>query len=445
MTNLLASTGDHEADCAATLEQALTLTPFYKRWRAFDPGQLAPVDQRFAALPVSTKRDLRLHIPEGLVPCDRDWKGAITAGEVELVSTSGTTAERATVVWFQPWWDAAEQSAAGLHTGLAEVIQAAPREAVLTTPLCAGNLCHVGDLTMAERTLGRLLFLNQKPDPNHWTPVDMDRMIDELGRFRPDILEADPAYLAILSRHAAAQQASVFQPRFVVLTYELPSRLHRRDIRRVFENTPVVSSYGSTETGHVFLECEHGSLHQNMAFARVDFQPLQRPHGGPTVGRLLVTPLRHPWMSLLRFDVGDLARLAEGPCPCGRREGMTLAAIEGRVRDLTFAADGRAVTPHCLDAALANIEELRAYQVVQESPKRFVFHYVAEPGSDERVAKGGIQSLQELYGREVEIHEQRETAIMVEQSGKFRLAQTRFSWDPETLLEREERAVCTIC
>ena len=426
---------DYQAVCAAELNRALDGVPFYRGWRALDPGREAPVDRRYAALPVVTKRDLRAHMPHGFVPQDRDLKAGLAAGEVELVSTSGTTEDRAAIVWHQPWWDASEHAAAALHAGLDRVINGAQREAVLTTPLCAGTVCHVGDLPLVERTLGRLLFLNQTPDPNHWTPADMDRMLGELTGFRPELLEADPAYLAALARHAAERRAAIYQPRFVSLTYEFPSRVHYRQFRRVFDGTPILSSYGSTETGHVFTECEHGRFHQNAGYCRVDFQPFRAGRGDPRVGRLLVTLLRNPWVSLVRFDVGDLARLAEESCPCGRTAGLTLAAIEGRTRDLTFAPDGRAVTVGRLDAALGGLDGLLGYQIEQTDRAAYLFRYVPEPAAAAAVAQAARARLQVLYGREADIDVRRETAITAEQSGKFRLALTAFRWDPATLFD----------
>jgi len=424
---------DYEAACAAELDAALDRVPFYKEWRSFDPGRDAPVDRRYAALPVVTKRDLRAHMPKGFVPCDRDFKGAVETGELELVSTSGTTEDRSSIVRHQPWWDASEHAAARLHTGLDRVINGMQREAVLTTPLCAGNVCHIGDLTAAERTLGRLLFLNQKPDPNQWTSDDMDRMISELNAFDTELLEADPAYLAVLARHAADRAVPIRRPHFVSLTYEFPSRMHYRQIRRVFGDTPVLSSYGSTETGHVFTQCENGKFHQNTAYCRADVQPFRLAYGEAHTGRLLVTLLRNPWVSLLRFDVGDLVRLADAPCPCGRTAGLTLESIEGRTRDLTFAADGRAVTVGRLDAALDGIDGLLAYQLEQHDRELYVLRFVSEPGSQATVAAQAQPRLQSLYGPEADIVTRPEAALAAEQSGKFRLARTLFAWDAAAL------------
>ncbi len=432
----MTDTSTYAAACGAALEQALDRAPFYAAWRALDPGPAASLDARFAALPALAKRDLRAQMPKGFVPRDRDYAAALADGTVELVSTSGTTEERSSVVWHQPWWDASERAAAALHAGLAEVVRPAPgpREAVLTTPLCAGNLCHVGELPMEARTLGRLLFLNQQPHPGRWTPADCDRMLDELARFQPVLLDADPAYLAALVDHAAARGRPLPAPRFVQLTYEFPTRGHLRRIRRSLPVTPIFSSYGSTETGYVFVQCERGCWHQNTATCRVDVQPLRAAHGGPSRGRLLVTALRHPWLALLRFDVGDLVRLAETPCPCGRTAGLTLSAIEGRLRDLTFTPDGRAVTVAALDAAVGAPEGLRAYQLEQTTRDTYLWHFVAEhEAAAADLARVVPAALAGLYGPAARIGARRETAIAAELSGKYRLARTAFAWDPAAL------------
>ena len=105
----------YRARCAAALELALGQAPFYERWRVFDPGPDVPVAVRYAALPFLTKRDVRAHMPKGFVPRTRDFRAGIAAGEIELVSTSGTSEDRASIVWYQPWWDASEHAAATPH------------------------------------------------------------------------------------------------------------------------------------------------------------------------------------------------------------------------------------------------------------------------------------------------------------------------------------------
>ena len=82
-----------------------------------------------------------------------------------MVATSGTSEDRLSVVWHQPWWDLSEREGARLNAVLDRLFSDGHREAVLTSPVCAGTICHVGDASMEQRTSGSLLFLNQTPDP----------------------------------------------------------------------------------------------------------------------------------------------------------------------------------------------------------------------------------------------------------------------------------------
>jgi phenylacetate-coenzyme A ligase PaaK-like adenylate-forming protein len=405
------------------LDQALSSVPFYRRWTEKDPGPSSSPEERLAALPVLSKRDLRAHVPQGFMREDRDCREGFRSGSIELVPTSGTGDERLSVVWHQPWWDLSEREAARIHPLLDRIFSGPHREAVLTSPLCAGNLCHVGQSPMEDRILDRLLFLNQALDPTSWEDRDINRMADEMDAFQPELIEADPAYLAILARARLQAGRALHQPECIVITYEFPSRMHLRWINRAFPGVPVVSSYGSTEAGHVFTQCDAGTFHQNTATCHVEIQPLPPPRGDSRVGRILVSTLDNPWFVLLRFDIGDLARLSAGkPCPCGRTDGLRVDAIEGRTRDLTIDTRGRAVTVKGLDDALEAAENLTGYHLEQTGPREYCMSYTVESGSERRTADILPDILHDVYGAEARIELRQVSVLPPEQSGKFSLA-----------------------
>jgi phenylacetate-coenzyme A ligase PaaK-like adenylate-forming protein len=313
--------------CVRALETAIGSTRAYEAWRALDPGPSAGVFARLAALPALTKADLRAHGPEGFVPAGRDLDAALAAGEVELVKTSGSTGDRVVNAWHQPWWDASEAASWRLNARARAAAVGEHPEAILTSPWCTGMPCEDEYLAMRQRTLGRFLYLSERSDPSAWDEALMDRMVVELNEFKPVVIEANPSFLARLSRHIAKRGLRAHAPAIIILTYENPSILHHRQIRAAFD-APVASSYGSTETAYVFMECEAGRMHQVAESCHVDFLPFAPEHGGPDIGRILVTTFDNPWRSLVRFDVGDVVRLdRRRPCPCGRDEGLTLASI----------------------------------------------------------------------------------------------------------------------
>lgn len=416
-----------------TLETALAEVPGYASWRDFDPGPQAPVDERYAALPVLTKDTLRHHFPSGFTPRGKNLRQGLFTGEVEFAQTSGSTDDQVTLVFDSRWWEASERSAWQLNSLARQLTSGSPREAVLASPRCVGPGYADEPLSVAERTIGRHLYLNEKINPASWTVEDIERMAEEMNGFAPLLLEADPAYLAPFARRIGARGIKIVQPRLIFLTYSYPSRIYLRQIHRIFA-APLASSYGSTETGHVFMECEAGRLHQNTAHNRVDFQPWLPRFGGPLRGRMLVSVLHNPWFVALRFDIGDVARVDErGPCPCGRNDGMILAAIEGRIKDVLLTPDGRALTVDDLDAVLAEVKELNGWQLDLADSRSACLRLLAEPAGAEKVGRHAREQLRSICGPGVEIETSLEKSLKHESSGKFRFVRAAFPVNHEFL------------
>ncbi len=421
--------------CGRTLEEALRCTEAYDAWRALDLGSLSPVFSRYAALPALTKCELRAYGPQGFVPHGRDIAEGLDSNEIELVATSGATGDQVTNVWYQPWWNASEAASWQLNIHARAAATGEHREAILTSPWCAGFPCEEDYLTMEQRTRGRFLYLSERSDPSSWSNELMDRMVNELNAFSPVILEANPSFLAGLSRHIVRRGLRVRSPDLIVLTYENPSILHRRQIRLAFD-APVASSYGATEAGYVFMECEAGHLHQVTECCHVDFLPFAPEHGGPDVGRILVTTFDNPWRSLVRFDIGDVVRLnGHAPCPCGRNEGLTLRSVEGRTMNITLTPEARAVTQGAVDRALGDIAGLNEYRFLQIGASAYRLRFVAEEGARRAVAREAREALQAVYGSNAVIAADPIEAIAPDPPGKYNLARALEAIDPDALLD----------
>jgi phenylacetate-coenzyme A ligase PaaK-like adenylate-forming protein len=419
------------------LDTALSQVSVYQSWKALDPGPEYPVDIRFAALPALTKKDIRENFPYGLLPSGRDIDRGIASKEVQMVDTSGTTDDKVTNIWNQQWWDASEKASWKLNTVMDNIASGNHREAILVNPKNVGIKSDDIDLSMEQRQLERFLYLNEKTDPLSWSTNIMDRMIRELNIYRPAVLEANPSYLARLCRYIRNTSQSFFKPGAIVFTYEYPTKLHYRQILQVFNGVPLISSYGTTETGYVFMECEAGKLHQNSEFCRVDFQPFKQEHGGPSLGRILVTPLNNPWSYLIHFDTGDIVRIEDsGKCPCGRNSGLILAAIAGRKVNLTLTCSGRLVTLLELDNDMSQLEGVEMYKLIQTNPGSYELYLVSRRPDKERLNTEAVSILKQLYGPEAEISVIQKSDIAPENSGKYLVSQAMFPIDVDQCLEK---------
>jgi len=403
----------------------------YADWRERDPGPAADIDSRYRALPLLTKDDIRAHFPYGLVPRGLDLDAALRNGEVSFVRTSGTADEALDNLWNQAWWDNSERASWGLNSVAAGVATGCHREAVLASARSVGPRSEAGTIHREKRMLGRFFFLNEYGTTPEWPEGHERRILEELAEYQPPVLEANPSLLARVARPAGRVGAQVWQPSLITLTYEFPSTLQLRAIRRVFR-CPVASSYGSTEAGYVFMECEHGMLHQNVQSCRVDLVPLADVRGGSTAaeipagGRIAATTFGNTWFPLLRFEVGDIGRLAAEPCPCGRTAGVTLSSIEGRLKSLCFALDGSPVTHGQIDRALAEVPGLEQYRVDQEAPARVSCKVIGEPGRGVLAARGSREALAAVFGAGVRVSAAEVPELRPEKSGKFLLAARRY-------------------
>jgi phenylacetate-coenzyme A ligase PaaK-like adenylate-forming protein len=418
------------------LDEALAKLAVYQTWRYLDPGPGHDIDSRFAALPALTKKDIREHFPQGMLTVEIDLNQGIATGEVSLVDSSGTTNDKITNIWNQKWWDASEMSSWKLNSYMSQFATGSHREAILVNPKNVGIKSDSIDLTMQQRSFSRFLYLNEKTDFSYWNRAYLERMIEELSLYQPSVLEANPSYLARLCRYAISTGKAIFQPDVIVFTYEYPAFFHYRQIHQVFPEVPTVSSYGTTETGYVFMQCEKGKLHQNSEYCRVDYQPFNKEQGGPLLGRILVTPLRNSWSYILRFDAGDIVHLDEsGKCDCGRDVGLILSSINGRAANLTLTCKGRLVTLYELDNVLSALEGIEEYQLVQTNSGAYVFHLVSQSPDKEKLSREATMVLKKLYGQDALISLIYESEITPEISGKYLIAKALFPIEVEKYLD----------
>jgi hypothetical protein len=112
---------------------------------------------------------------------------------------------------------------------------------------------------------------------------------------------------------------------------------------------------------------------------------------------------------------------------------LTLAAIDGRVADVTFSGSGRAVTVDELDAALAGVPRLDAWQLDLPRPGRLRLRVLAREGAAAQVRRDSRERLHGLYGDGMTIDAVAARALEHEVSGKIRFTRTAFAVDHAVL------------
>jgi phenylacetate-CoA ligase len=334
-------------------------------------------------LPVVTKQDIRAAFPDRMLAAGRSYDPR------RVERTSGSTGES---LHFVPpdrnWHRVLLHMIVARAGGLTNVPLL-----FLTTPVCTPTTCSIRDEEEPARVIRDVLrripacrhvagplSLPSTTDVLAAPDEYMDAVADQLCATPPAILVVDPVYLGAFARYVRHRRRLVPRPRFIVTSYELLTGTVRDVLDEVF-GCPVFVQYGASEVQGIAEECEQGRLHVRMDNVYVECLRDGRPAEPGEVGRCVVTDLGNRNMPLVRYDIGDLVRLGDAPCPCGRNTD-TLAAIEGRAADVVTTPRGETLTARGVDEVFRGLPGIRAYRVVQRARERYeieVLREAAEP------------------------------------------------------------------
>jgi phenylacetate-CoA ligase len=192
--------------------------------------------------------------------------------------------------------------------------------------------------------------------------------LDALRRHRATYLLGYPSALHALAAEVLRRGEQELGLRVVVTNAEPLFDHQRRTIAAAF-GCAVRETYGMAELVADATECEAGRLHSWPEAGVVEVMDRGTPAGAGEAGELVCTGLVNADMPLVRYRVGDRGALEadDRPCACGRTLPL-VQRIEGRVDDVLYMRDGRAVGR--LDPVFKASYPLREAQIVQESFER---------------------------------------------------------------------------
>lgn len=188
----------------------------------------------------------------------------------------------------------------------------------------------------------------------HLAPDLIPYYLDALRRYRVVYLAGYTSSLHALAQQILRLGRTDLAMRAIYTNAEPLEQEERRTIAAAFR-CPVRETYGMVEKVAAASECPAGGLHQWPEVGVIE---------SDIDGELICTGLLNADMPLIRYRVGDRGRIAApGACACGRTLPL-LAAIDGRVDDILFTPDGRAVGR--LSQVAKGIEGVRESQIIQE-------------------------------------------------------------------------------
>lgn len=211
--------------------------------------------------------------------------------------------------------------------------------------------------------------------------ADIDRQLDWLAQEDPAYLITHPSNLHALARRAIERGLGLPQLKQLRSFGEVLSK-DTRDLCRQAWGVGIADTYSAEEVGYIALQCAHGAYHVQAESLLVEILDAQGAPCAPgEIGRVVLTTLHNFAMPLVRYEIGDFARVGE-PCTCGR--GLpVLRQILGRVRNMLKLPDGSQHWPSFPENRWAHIAPIRQVQVMQKKPDEIVLRVVStRPLSD---------------------------------------------------------------
>ena len=206
----------------------------------------------------------------------------------------------------------------------------------------------------------------------------LDEVVAIAVRARPTILWGVPSYIRRLIGRAAEMGAQLSSVRMAFVTGEGFGEEARTDLidrlKRLGAPAPWVSvSYGATEMQGGLVECAHGSGYHNPAPDQFLFEAVDpathKPVPDGSEGLILLTHLDRRGTVMMRYALGDVARLTRQRCPhCGALT-ERITSQPRRVDDLV-KVKGMLVNPQALVDAVLGEAALLDFQAVvdKENP-----------------------------------------------------------------------------
>jgi phenylacetate-CoA ligase len=155
-----------------------------------------------------------------------------------------------------------------------------------------------------------------------------------------------------------------------------------RDRFRAISGLEIEDNYSCSEVGTVAIQCPVSGLYHTMMETLIveviDSEGNECLPGQE--GRIVITDLYNTASPIIRYDIGDYARVGT-ECGCGRSH-KTFTKVLGRERNLLKLPDGSKFWPRAGRYKMQQIANIRQWQIVQHSYTDVEFKIVTDDPID---------------------------------------------------------------
>lgn len=185
-------------------------------------------------------------------------------------------------------------------------------------------------------------------------------------------------------------------------------------------------SYSGVENCGLISECPEGDL---LVSPDVGIMEILDEEGNPSKpgeeGEIISTGFLNLDQPLIRYRIGDRARLGTDSVSGSGRQMPVISEIAGRVEDTILTSDGRQMVR--FHGIFVNLPHVLEAQVVQHALDDFTVRVVTTKGYNAREEEAIRQRMQSQVGNQAKINVQETTEIPRTANGKFKAVVSEFA------------------
>ena len=258
----------------------------------------------------------------------------------------------------------------------------------------------------------------------HMSEANLRAYISKLARFKPDLIAGYPSSVYLLAL-ANQSMGMPVRPKCVLTSSETLFENQRIAIEKSF-GCKAYSFYACAERCVCATQCEEGKFHLQNGHSYVELLDMDgNPATPDTDARLVCTGFGNYATPLIRYDLGDTARVSDRQtCKC-RRNGIILDSILGRSEDYIATPDGRLVGR--LDHLFKDSLNVRLAQLEQSSPSSLVIRVEKTSSYGEHDEAEILREARNRLGNEIQITFEYVDHIPRTSNGKIRFILSKIS------------------
>ncbi len=247
----------------------------------------------------------------------------------------------------------------------------------------------------------------------HISEKTVDDYITALRRYQPQAIDGYPSSIYILAKFMLKKNLR-FPLKAVLTSSETLSPNHKSVIEKAFA-CPVYDYYGMAERIAAIHTCEHGNYHIVPEYSYIEFG--RRPGLTDNSYEIIGTAFSNRAMPLIRYRIGDVVKLSDKTCACGR-EFPVVESVIGRIDDYIVTPSGKVIGR--LNNVVKYSHNCKETQIYQPDINNLVVRIVPDKFFTKNDGDVILNRLQRRIGEKMHCRLENVSSIPRSSRGKFK-------------------------